>query len=468
MSTLRSLFEDVCVCPLGDAMIAARHNRWQNMNKVILNEFKSKWEEAIENVKDKEADIPVSSGEIISTLTWEGFRLSLARWIFDRYNSEAFEDDVIDSEFPSVEFEQVILHVAGVDGFQRNDVRSLHVEMAEKSWTPADFAKAAFNKLKSIIISEDLYILGHCCTEQSVLNWEVFQLDFDDLNKMALQDSPDVGLDSRGLQFRAFVYALTRVFQGAGCDVISPSLLVFLMSRSGSFPDPFDAVTKKLPMCNDNSSDLSSWRCACEPLFSFVDGKHHIDKSQPMTASAICNAISMIKENDIEKINGLFALLGGIIDFHRIPNGVDTSIISDNTPKRVLDALKLMIGWDTKYNQTGGTGLEHWNMYPADPIRETVLVQSAALVKLLQAATSIHVIILDPDKEWTQRLSPKCHSTETPVKIFSQALTLAPLVSSKTPDTRHRYWKNISTCSNHHGCSAPLAEGHAQREITAF
>lgn len=328
----------------------------------------------------------------------------MARWIFDRCNSEAFEDDVwkiatimpwnsylfscdnlvhythsIDSEFQSVEFEQVILHVAGVDGLQRS---SLHVEMAETSWTPADFAKVAFNKLKSIIISEDLYILGHCCTEQSVvsmsktgmstlatskseytcghgmyffeLNWEVFQLDFDELNKMAQQDSPDVGLNPRGLQFRAFVYALTRVFQGAGCDVISPSLLVFLMSRSGSFPDPFDAVTKKLPMCNDNSSDLSSWRCVCEPLFSFVDGKHHIDKSQPMTASAICNAISMIKENDIEKINGLFALLGGIIDFHRIPDGVDTSIISDNTPKRVLDALKLMIDWDTKYNQTGG------------------------------------------------------------------------------------------------------------------
>jgi hypothetical protein len=53
--TLRSLFEDVC--PLGDAMIAARHSKWQNMNKVILNEFKSKWEEAISNVKDRIADI---------------------------------------------------------------------------------------------------------------------------------------------------------------------------------------------------------------------------------------------------------------------------------------------------------------------------------------------------------------------------------------------------------------------------
>ena len=588
--TLRSLFEDVC--PLGDAMIAARHSKWQNMNKVILNEFKSKWEEAISNVKDRIADIILPDSnewleamwlyvigcpsdvrskiglissircafsklktfdeeEIIRTLKWEGFRPSLAGWIFDRCSSKDFEDDVwkiatfmpwnsylftrdnlvhythlhyndMKSEFQSVEFEQVILHVAGVDGLQRRDIFSLPLDMEEKSWTPVDFARAAFNKLKSII-REGFYILGHCCTEQSVvsmsktgistlatfqseytcghgmyffeLSWDVFQLDFDVLNQMALQDSPDMDLDSRGLQFRAFVYALTRVFQGAGCDAMSPSLLVFLMPRSaGSFPEPFDAVTKKLPMCNDNSSDLSSWRCACEPLFSLdEDGKPRIDKSQPMNASAICNAISMIQEDDIEKING-FALLGGIVDFRRIQNGVYTSIITDNTPKRILDALKLMKDWDTKqfdlwknllqqpsgcfrrpktmYNHTGGfsqfkpdnctrPGLEHWNVCPADPIRETVFVQSAALVNLLQAATSIHVIFLDPGNEWTQRLSPQCHLEDTPPKVFSETLALAPSVSSKMPDDRHRYWKNISTCSTLRACCPPLAQGFA-------
>ena len=127
---------------------------------------------------------------------------------------------------------------------------------------------------------------------------------------MALQDSP---------QFRAFVYVSMRVFQGVGCDAMSLSLLMFLISRSGSFPESFEAVTKKLSMCNDNSSDLSSWRCACKPFFSYEDGKPRIDKSQPMYASTICNAISMIQEDDIEKING-FALLAGIVDFRRIPN----------------------------------------------------------------------------------------------------------------------------------------------------
>ena len=84
------------------------------------------------------------------------------------------------------------------------------------------------------------------------LSWDVFQLDFDVLNQMALQDSPDMDLDSRGLQFRAFVYVSMRVFQGAGCDAMSLSLLMFLISRSGSFPESFEAVTKKLSMCNDN------------------------------------------------------------------------------------------------------------------------------------------------------------------------------------------------------------------------
>ena len=103
----------------------------------------------------------------------------------------------------------------------------------------------------------------------------------------------------------------------------------------------------------------------------------------------------------------------------------------------------------TMYNHTEGFSmfkpdnctrpglLEHWNVCPADPIRETVFVQSAALDNLLQAATSIHVIFLDPGNEWTQRLSPQCHLKDTPPKVFSETLALAPLVSSKTPDTRH-------------------------------
>jgi hypothetical protein len=38
------------------SMVAARRNRWQNMNKSIFNEFKWKWEEAITHVEETEAD----------------------------------------------------------------------------------------------------------------------------------------------------------------------------------------------------------------------------------------------------------------------------------------------------------------------------------------------------------------------------------------------------------------------------
>ena len=44
-------------------MIAAHHNRWQNLNKIILNEFKSKWEEVIMYV-----DILLRDSEWLETM----------------------------------------------------------------------------------------------------------------------------------------------------------------------------------------------------------------------------------------------------------------------------------------------------------------------------------------------------------------------------------------------------------------
>ena len=565
LSTLRDIFNEVC--PLGDAMIAARRNRWQNMNKIILNEFQSKWEDAIAYVKENEAGIYFSdlewleamwlhvigcpsivrstlellsviriafskckeydAKEIIDKLKWEGFRPSFAQWICDRCSSENFEDDVLkvgtcmpwnsylfsienrvhythlhydknNSEFSSVDINPVVLRVAGEDK-QRDTILPLLLEMLEESWTPVDFAKAAFEKLGSVI-NQYSYILGHCCSEQSVvsmsktgmsplatfqseqscghgmyffeLNWDVFQLTFDELNKLALPDLPDADLDPRGLQFRAFIYALTRVFQSPDCDAMSPCVLVFLIPITADCLEPFDAVNNKLPMCND--PDPTSWACTCPPLFSYQNGLPIIDKTKPMTASAICNAISMVQEHEIEKKNA-FALLGGIVDFRRIPRGLYTSIISDNGPKRFLQSLKSMDSWDTNQftnwinllkepagtfrrpkticNHMGGfthikpdncmrAGLEHWNLCPLDPIRETVFVQSSALVKLLESATTIHVAFFNPDNQWTQRLSEHCHLEDTLGKIFSEDLCRAAPVGSF--DIRHRYWKNIS------------------------
>jgi hypothetical protein len=134
ISTLKTYFEEVY--RLGDAMILARQNHWHNMNKTILNEFKSEWEKAIISVKEKQIDelLPDSEWlqviwlyvigcpscvrskkdlvsaihaafselksfdekEIIVALEWRGFRPSLSRWFYDRCSFDSFEKDVLE------------------------------------------------------------------------------------------------------------------------------------------------------------------------------------------------------------------------------------------------------------------------------------------------------------------------------------------------------------------------------------
>jgi len=130
---LRHIFDEVC--PLGDALILARQNPCYNMNKTILNEFKSQWEEAVMFVKEEELDgfLPDSTWlqamwlyvigfpmnvrckrdvivalylafsklssfsevDIISALRLKGFRPSLSHWICDRCCLNSLKDDVL-------------------------------------------------------------------------------------------------------------------------------------------------------------------------------------------------------------------------------------------------------------------------------------------------------------------------------------------------------------------------------------
>lgn len=68
---------------------------------------------------------------------------------------------------------------------------------------------------------------------------DVLQSDFDELN------------------------ALTRVFQSAGCDAMSPSTTLVFLVPSGSF-QPFKAVDQKLPIWKCNSFTIvfnrSRWK----------------------------------------------------------------------------------------------------------------------------------------------------------------------------------------------------------------
>ena len=567
MTVLRTIFD--VVCPLGDAMIAARLNRWHNMNKTILNEFKAVWEQAITTVRDTQADgflvdaewieamwlhavgcpksvrtkldmLSVIRGTfltlkdferytIITALKREGFRTCLAQFISDRCCFDTFKQDIIDiatqisfnSYLCSVDDSVHFTHLHEVDDvfiavdpptkltLNYSDGRAAHqvvtpleLEMGDLNWTPRDFAESTFYKLKSIFDDNSvLYILGHACPEQSVvgmgkngmspfatyrnemscghgmyffrLDSSVFELSFEDLNEMALNNSPVH--DPRGLQFRAFVNALHTVFQKKDCDALSPCLLVFLLNAD---LQPFDAVKDRLPMCNDDVD--TGWKCKCAPLFSIIDQKVMIDERWKITPSAVCNAISILDETDVEKLNS-FALLGGVVDFERISSGLYTAIIMDNNAQEVTSSLRNMKSWsmEEKYNiweelvkkrwttfrrpitmfnssggfsqlqplQSDGKGKEQWNMCPFDPILETVFVSNAALDMLLLSASKVCVVFLSPDDEISKR-GASCHEVDSSVNATPYSHILAASCVERGPDNRHRYWKNRINCAS--------------------
>ena len=431
---LRSIFD--VVCPLGDALILARRNPWHNMNKTILNEFKSQWEEAVMLVKEKEMDgflsdstwlqamwlhvigfprsirskrdviaalflafsklTSFSEVDIISALTFKGFRLSLSQWICDHCCFTSLKEDVLrittympwNSYLCSVDGYVHYTHLhEGSDGLGHiqvapvkvflkvgnatcDSIKSEELEMGFENWTPEDFVKSAFNKLQAMMEGKpnNYYVLGHCCPEQAIVNMAksgisplatyrnkfscghgmyffkldhaALQLSFDELHHMAHDSS--LALNPSGLQFRAFLYAMLTVFQKPECDALSLSVLVFVTCSDFQ---PFDTNVEVLPLCNDAASS-EGWKCNCKSslLSISADGVVESDISWPLTTNAICTAISTINRGDIEKINA-FALLGGIVDFDRISSGVYTSVIMDNNLEIVTDSLKNIPKW---------------------------------------------------------------------------------------------------------------------------
>jgi hypothetical protein len=435
---LRNIFEEVC--PFGDALILARQNPWHTMNKTILNEFKSQWEKAIMVVKKEEMDgylsdptwlqamwlyiigFPLSvrtkrdvivalflafskltsfsQEDIISALTFKGFRPSLSHWICDRCCLNSLKEDVLgvatympwnsylcsvdgdvhythlhsDNEGLDYNAVQPVKVVLNVENTTRKNIKAVQLEMELENWTPKDFVKSTFHKLQDMMKGQpdSYYILGHCCPEQALvsmgkssisplatyrnkfscghgmyffkLDHAVLQLSFDGLHKMAHEKSHEKSqaLNPLGLQFRAFLYAMLTVFQKPECDALSLSVLVFLSSYEFQ---PFDSSLKALPLCNDDAPE--GWKCSCKsPLSSISMDGVVSDKSWPLTTSAICAAISMINREDIEKINA-FALLGGIVDFDRISTGVYSSIIMDNNLEYVTESFKNIPEWST-------------------------------------------------------------------------------------------------------------------------
>jgi hypothetical protein len=280
---------------------------------------------------------------------------------------------------------------------------------------------------------------------------------------MAFDNNSSVEINTTGLlQFRAFVYAVLTVFREPHCDAMSVSVMAFLMSSQPDYFQAFDATNNLLPMCNDASD--TGWKCKCNPVFSISQDMNvaFIDNKEPITANAICNAISMINKNDIEKINA-FALLGGIVDFARIPNGVYTSVIMDNSAKLITDSIRNMKYWKTnkfdvwkKLLEKNSSSLFRRPNYEGhlqpdqdienksfDPICETVFVQTAALVKLFKKATNIFVVFLRPDFSLSKRTS-QCRINDTIGTCLSESICLTAVENGT--DDRHRYWKNRNAC----------------------
>ena len=429
---LRNIFD--VVCPLGDALILARRNPWHNMNKTILNEFKSQWEEAIMQVKEKEMDgflsdstwlqamwlhvigFPMSvrskrdviaalflafskltsfsEVDIISALTFQGFRQSLSQWICDHCCFNSLKEDVLrittympwnsylcssvdgcvhythlheDSDgsgYSPVAPAKVVLTVGNTT---RESIESVELEMGLENWTPEDFVKSVFKKLQDMMEGKPNthYVLGHCCPEQAIvsmaksgispfatcrnkfscgrgmyffkLDHATLQFSFEVLHDMAHGES----MNPSGLQFRAFLYAMLTVFQKPECDALSISVLVFITCYDF---EPLDSTVELLPLCNDNDAPYG-WKCNCKSsILSISPDLVKSDTSRPLTTSAICTAISTINRKDVEKVNA-FALLGGIVDFDRILSGVYTSVIMDNNLDIVSNALENIPNW---------------------------------------------------------------------------------------------------------------------------
>ena len=80
--------------------------------------------------------------KVATYISWNSYIFSADNVL--RYTHLHFTDP----EIQAVEAHHVILRVHGVDGVQRNDIHPLQLDMIENSWTPVNFAQAAFMKLK--------------------------------------------------------------------------------------------------------------------------------------------------------------------------------------------------------------------------------------------------------------------------------------------------------------------------------
>lgn len=477
---------------------------------------------------------------VLVHLEVNGCRQSLALWIYTRFYLDSFEEDVLEMSHPvswnsflcssngRVHFTRLqadgdgdntiysrveptnplFLYVDGGD-YCREDVLPIELQLEQEKWFPKDFARNAFEEIRTRGRS-DHYILGHCTPEQCIvgmckkgisplatydnlnscgrgmyffrLDFDVLQHSFDELNVMGKTDESN----PLGIQFRAFVYALFTVFQKADYDATSPSILLFLVPCNEHDLNPYDAISSHLPTCNDNNSS-AGWKCfRCKRVFTEAVSRDSItvatNSKSRTSAAGVKDAISMIDLHDVEKFNAM-AILGGVVDFQRIPTGVYSAIITDNNSKNITTLLRNMMKWNNAseflkwkrlvcsenistyrrpvmyFKDSGrfadtrdlviadGNGRrEDWRVPgPNDPIQETVFISTEALNTLLRNATSIFCVFVSPDNSFTEREVYNKQKQEYPPtedtigkEFLNDSLSLS--------EGKHLYWENRLRC----------------------
>jgi len=242
-----------------------------------------------------------------------------------------------------------------INGAELFDVKSFDVSRGSKQMSMKNYTENVFNHMQEILkVNENCYFLGHCTTEESIIKMSKYGISpyagfgnkksyghgmyffkmsktdktFDQLfesssNDNSKIDENEVTLTSKindiTKEFQGFIYAMsTRVKH-----IKQLAVMLFLIKED----------EEKLKAYDTTNSRLTLRTCYCNPVFVFPEHnkyiERNIEKRVPSTTTKdTSNALSLIKHDDVERFN-IFALISGVVDFKKIPNGIFRGNIFD-------------------------------------------------------------------------------------------------------------------------------------------
>ena len=212
-------------------------------------------------------------------------------------------------------------------------------------------AENIFNHMQEILkVNKNCYFLGHFTTEESIIKMSKYGMSpyagfgnkmscghgmyffklsktdktFDQLfesssNDNSKIDENEVALTSKindiTKEFQGFIYAMsTRVKH-----IKQLAVMLFLIGEGVNTLKAYDTTT----------SPLTLRTCYCNPVFVFPEHNEYNDYDiKGRVSSTTTKDLSLIKHDDVERFN-IFALISGVVDFNKIPNGIFRGNIFD-------------------------------------------------------------------------------------------------------------------------------------------